>query len=238
MKKKNVLRVEGISVSYGPIQALEDVSIELDEGEIVSLVGANGAGKTSLLRAILGLQKVQKGKIFFMGNDITNMGTDKVASSGIGLIPEGHLVFSTMTVLENLQVGGYHHPQAVNSGLESVFESFPVLYKRRDQIAGTLSGGEQQMLAIGRAVMSKPKMLLLDEPSMGLAPMLVDEVLETVKMLHDTGLTILLVEQNARAALNVAERALVLETGRIVKEGSASQLMEDPAVKAAYLGGD
>jgi branched-chain amino acid transport system ATP-binding protein len=238
VKKKNVLRVEGISVSYGPIQALEDISIELDEGETVSLVGANGAGKTSLLRAILGLQKVQKGKIFFMGNDITNMGTDKVAGSGIGLIPEGHLVFSTMTVLENLQVGGYHHPQAVNSGLESVFESFPVLYKRRDQIAGTLSGGEQQMLSIGRTLMSKPKLLMADEPSLGLAPKVISEIFNILRDLNEKGYPILLSEQNAKKALEFGDRAYVMETGRVLFQGPAKELMGNPKVRHAYLGGN
>lgn len=238
MKKKNVLRVESISVSYGPIQALDDVSIELNEGEIVSLVGANGAGKTSLLRAILGLQKVRSGKIFFMDNDITNMSTDKAAGSGIGLIPEGHLVFSTMTVLENLQVGGYHHPQDVSATLETVFESFPVLYKRRDQIAGTLSGGEQQMLSIGRTLMSQPKMIMADEPSLGLAPKVITEIFNILRDLNAKGYPILLAEQNAKKALGFGDRAYVMETGKVVFQGATKELMGNPKVRHAYLGGN
>jgi branched-chain amino acid transport system ATP-binding protein len=237
VKKMNVLKVEGISVSYGPIEAVDDVSIYIDEGEIVSLVGANGAGKTSLLRGIMGLDKVSTGTITFMGNDITNMSTDKVAGSGIGLIPEGHLVFSTMTVLENLQVGGYRHPQAVNSGLESVFESFPVLYKRRDQIAGTLSGGEQQMLSIGRTLMSQPKLLMADEPSLGLAPKVINEIFNILRELNENGYPILLSEQNAKKALQFCDRAYVMETGRVVIQGSARELMGNPRVRQAYLGG-
>jgi len=236
--KKNVLRVEGISVSYGPIQALDDVSIEVDEGEIVSLVGANGAGKTSLLRAIMGLQKVHTGRIVFMGNDITNTSTDKVAGSGIGLIPEGHLVFSTMTVLENLQVGGYHYPQEVSSSLESVFESFPVLYKRRNQIAGTLSGGEQQMLSIGRTLMSKPKLLMADEPSLGLAPKVISEIFNILRDLNEKGYPILLAEQNAKKALEFGDHAYVMETGRVLFQGPAKELMGNPKVRHAYLGGN
>jgi branched-chain amino acid transport system ATP-binding protein len=237
VKKMNVLKVEGISVSYGPIEAVDDVSIYIDEGEIVSLVGAIGAGKTSLLRGIMGLDKVSTGTITFMGNDITNMSTDKVAGSGIGLIPEGHLVFSTMTVLENLQVGGYRHPQAVNSGLESVFESFPVLYKRRDQIAGTLSGGEQQMLSIGRTLMSQPKLLMADEPSLGLAPKVINEIFNILRELNENGYPILLSEQNAKKALQFCDRAYVMETGRVVIQGSARELMGNPRVRQAYLGG-
>lgn len=236
--KKNVLRVEGISVSYGPIQALDNVSIDVDEGEIVSLIGANGAGKTSLLRAILGLQKVHAGRVTFMGNDITNMSTDKVAGFGIGLIPEGHLVFSTMTVLENLQVGGYHYPHDMSSSLEGVFESFPVLYKRRDQIAGTLSGGEQQMLSIGRTLMSKPKLLMADEPSLGLAPKVITEIFSILRDLNNKGYPILLSEQNAKKALEFGERAYVIETGRVVFEGSTTELMGNPKVRHAYLGGN
>jgi branched-chain amino acid transport system ATP-binding protein len=234
------LKLEHVNTSYGAVSVLKDVNLEVEEGEFVALIGANGAGKTTLLSTIAGLVFPKSGSVVYQNEDVTRRGADQLAAMGLVMVPEGRQVFPALTVSENLMMGAFLRKDAseIQEDLERVFELFPRLKDRRRQLGGSLSGGEQQMLAIGRAVMSKPKMLLLDEPSMGLAPMLVDEVLETVKMLHDTGLTILLVEQNARAALNVAERALVLETGRIVKEGSASQLMEDPAVKAAYLGGD
>ena len=234
------LKLEHVNTSYGAVSVLKDVNLEVEEGEFVALIGANGAGKTTLLSTVAGLVFPKSGSVVYQNEDVTRRGADQLAAMGLVMVPEGRQVFPALTVSENLMMGAFLRKDAseIQEDLERVFELFPRLKDRRRQLGGSLSGGEQQMLAIGRAVMSKPKMLLLDEPSMGLAPMLVDEVLETVKMLHDTGLTILLVEQNARAALNVAERALVLETGRIVKEGSASQLMEDPAVKAAYLGGD
>ncbi|HAI85451.1 MAG TPA: ABC transporter ATP-binding protein [Firmicutes bacterium] len=231
-----MLRVEGISVSYGPVRAVDNVSIEVNEGEIVVLIGANGAGKTTLLRAILGVDKAQSGKVLFLGNDITGKSTDRVAKSGLGLIPEGHLVFSTMTVLENLQLGGYHNPREIDSNLESVFESFPVLRNRLDQTAGTLSGGEQQMLSIARALMSRPKLIMADEPSLGLAPKVVSEIFDILRDLNKKGYTILLAEQNAKKALEFGNRGYVMETGRVVLEGPTQELMSNPEVRHAYLG--
>ncbi len=236
MKKNSMLRVEGISVSYGPVRAVDNVSIEVNEGEIVVLIGANGAGKTTLLRAILGVDKAQSGKVLFLGNDITGKSTDRVAKSGLGLIPEGHLVFSTMTVLENLQLGGYHNPREIDSNLESVFESFPVLRNRLDQTAGTLSGGEQQMLSIARALMSRPKLIMADEPSLGLAPKVVSEIFDILRDLNKKGYTILLAEQNAKKALEFGNRGYVMETGRVVLEGPTQELMSNPEVRHAYLG--
>lgn len=236
MKKNSMLRVEGISVSYGPVRAVDNVSIEVNEGEIVVLIGANGAGKTTLLRAILGVDKAQSGKVLFLGNDITGKSTDRVAKSGLGLIPEGHLVFSTMTVLENLQLGGYHNPREIDSNLESVFESFPVLHNRLDQTAGTLSGGEQQMLSIARALMSRPKLIMADEPSLGLAPKVVSEIFDILRDLNKKGYTILLAEQNAKKALEFGNRGYVMETGRVVLDGPTQELMSNPEVRHAYLG--
>jgi len=236
VKKNSMLRVEGISVSYGPVRAVDNVSIEVNEGEIVVLIGANGAGKTTLLRAILGVDKAQSGKVLFLGNDITGKSTDRVAKSGLGLIPEGHLVFSTMTVLENLQLGGYHNPREIDSNLESVFESFPVLRNRLDQTAGTLSGGEQQMLSIARALMSRPKLIMADEPSLGLAPKVVSEIFDILRDLNKKGYTILLAEQNAKKALEFGNRGYVMETGRVVLEGPTQELMSNPEVRHAYLG--
>lgn len=236
MKKNSMLRVEGISVSYGPVRAVDNVSIEVNEGEIVVLIGANGAGKTTLLRAILGVDKAQSGKVLFLGNDITGKSTDRVAKSGLGLIPEGHLVFSTMTVLENLQLGGYHNPREIDSNLESVFESFPVLRNRLDQTAGTLSGGEQQMLSIARALMSRPKLIMADEPSLGLAPKVVSEIFDILRDLNKKGYTILLAEQNAKKALEFGNRGYVMETGRVVLDGPTQELMSNPEVRHAYLG--
>ncbi len=236
MKKSSMLKVEGVSVSYGPVRALENVSIEVDRGEIVALIGANGAGKTTLLKAILGVQKVQSGKVLFLGDDITNSSTDKVANMGLGLIPEGHLVFSTMTVLENLQLGAYHNPQDFNDNLENVFESFPVLRKRIHQTAGTLSGGEQQMLSIARTLMSKPELVMVDELSLGLAPKVVSEIFDILGDLNNKGYTILLAEQNAKKTLEFANRAYVMETGRVVLQGLTQELMSHPEVRRAYLG--
>lgn len=236
MKKNSMLRVEGISVSYGPVRAVDNVSIEVNEGEIVVLIGANGAGKTTLLRAILGVDKAQSGKVLFLGNDITGKSTDRVAKSGLGLIPEGHLVFSTMTVLENLQLGGYHNPREIDSNLETVFESFPVLRNRLDQTAGTLSGGEQQMLSIARALMSRPKLIMADEPSLGLAPKVVSEIFDILRDLNKKGYTILLAEQNAKKALEFGNRGYVMETGRVVLDGPTQELMSNPEVRHAYLG--
>jgi len=231
-----VLRVEDIFVSYGPIKALENININVNAGETVALIGANGAGKTTLLKAIMGIQKVSAGKIIFLGEEITNVGTDKIANRGLGLIPEGHLVFSTMTVLENLQLGSYNNPNCFNDNLESVFESFPILHKRINQIAGTLSGGEQQMLSIARSLMAKPKLIIVDEPSLGLAPKVIGEIFNILRGLNKKGYTILLAEQNAKKALEFVDRAYVMEIGKIVLHGPAQELISNPKVHNAYLG--
>lgn len=231
-----MLRVEDIFVSYGPIKALENININVNAGETVALIGANGAGKTTLLKAIMGIQKVSAGKIIFLGEEITNVGTDKIANRGLGLIPEGHLVFSTMTVLENLQLGSYNNPNCFNDNLESVFESFPILHKRINQIAGTLSGGEQQMLSIARSLMAKPKLIIVDEPSLGLAPKVIGEIFNILRGLNKKGYTILLAEQNAKKALEFVDRAYVMEIGKIVLHGPAQELISNPKVHNAYLG--
>ena len=231
-----MLKVEGIFVSYGPVEVLENININVGAGEAVALIGANGAGKTTLLKAVMGIQKARTGKIEFLGEDISNISTDKIANRGLGLIPEGHLVFSTMTVLENLQLGSYHNPQDFETSLESVFGSFPVLRKRVDQIAGTLSGGEQQMLSIARSLMSKPKLIMVDELSLGLAPKIVSEIFDILGDLNEKGYTILLAEQNAKKALEFADRAYVMEIGKVVLHGPTQELMNNSEIRHAYLG--
>ncbi|MDI6871426.1 MAG: ATP-binding cassette domain-containing protein [Bacillota bacterium] len=238
-ERPKVLDLRQVNTAYGHVRVLKDVDLTVREGEFVALIGANGAGKTTLLKTISGMLAPKSGRVIYLEEDVTGRTADQLVAKGLVLVPEGRQIFPALTVQENLMMGAFlrRDKAGIRADLERVFDLFPRLRDRRRQLGGSLSGGEQQMLAIGRAVMSRPKVLLLDEPSMGLAPILVDEVLETVKGLHQQGLTILLVEQNARAALNVAERGLVLEVGRIVKEGPAAQLLEDPAVKAAYLGG-
>jgi branched-chain amino acid transport system ATP-binding protein len=233
-----LLDVEGIDVLYGELQALWDVSLDVGEGEFVVLVGSNGAGKTTILRAISGILKPAKGRISFAGRDITGMPPHRIAELGLAHIPEGRQLFPKMTVLENLKAGAYikRARERVEEILESIFTLFPLLKERRDQLAGTLSGGERQMLAIARGLMLRPKLLMLDEPSLGLAPKLVLKVFEKLKMLHEEGLTILLVEQNVKYALELADRGYVIETGRIVLHGSGKELLQDPMVKKAYLG--
>jgi branched-chain amino acid transport system ATP-binding protein len=233
-----LLDVEGIDVLYGELQALWDVSLDVGEGEFVVLVGSNGAGKTTTLRAISGILKPAKGRISFAGRDITGMPPHRIAELGLAHIPEGRQLFPKMTVLENLKAGAYikRARERVEETLESIFTLFPLLRERRDQLAGTLSGGERQMLAIARGLMLRPKLLMLDEPSLGLAPKLVLKVFEKLKMLHEEGLTILLVEQNVKYALELADRGYVIETGRIVLQGSGKELLQDPMVKKAYLG--
>ena len=227
---ETILKVEGINVYYGAIHAIKDISFEVNQGEIVTLIGANGAGKTTTLQTISGLLHTRTGSITFQGQNITNIRADKLVSRGLAQVPEGRRVFLQMSVQENLEMGAYTQPQAgVPKDLEMVFELFPRLKERRNQVAGTLSGGEQQMLAMGRAMMSHPKLLMLDEPSMGLAPLLVEQIFEIIKNLNKQGSTILLVEQNAQMALSVAHRGYVLETGKIVTTG--------PEIKKAYLGG-
>ena len=221
-----MLKVDNINVYYGQIHALKDVSIEVHQNEIVALIGANGAGKSTTLRTISGLLRSETGSITLLDEDISKTEAYKLVSKGLAHVPEGRHVFLQMTVLENLEMGAYTNPSNVKAGIEDVFERFPRLKHRKDQIAGTLSGGEQQMLAMGRALMSKPKLLMLDEPSMGLAPILVQQIFDIIKELHNAGTTILLVEQNAEMALNIADRAYVLESGRIKLSGTGHELAQ------------
>ena len=233
-----LLEVENIHVYYGAIHAIKGVSFEVNEGEIVTLIGANGAGKTTTLDTVSGLLRSKTGDIRFNGQSIAHMPAHKVVAEGLALVPEGRRVFSQMTVQENLEMGAFTQPSSsVEPHLKRVYEQFPRLEERKNQIAGTLSGGEQQMLAMGRALMSQPKLLMLDEPSMGLAPILVEQIFDIIRQLHEAGTTILLVEQNAQMALSVADRAYVLETGRITLSGTGKELAESPEVKKAYLGG-
>ena len=233
-----LLNVENINVYYGAIHAIKDVSFHVDEGEIVTLIGANGAGKTTTLQTISGLLRSKTGSITFEGHNISNVRADKLVSHGLAQVPEGRRIFLQMSVEENLEMGAYTQPSSgVDGDLERVFELFPRLKERRRQVAGTLSGGEQQMLAMGRALMSHPKLLMLDEPSMGLAPILVEQIFEIIQNLNHNGSTILLVEQNAQMALSVAHRGYVLETGKIVTTGTGAELIESPEIKKAYLGG-
>ena len=234
----SMLKVEGLNVYYGSIHAIKGVSFEVNQGEIVTMIGANGAGKSTTMNTVAGLLKPKSGSITFEGHDITSTPASKVVSLGLALCPEGRRVFQQMSVRENLEMGGYTRPAGeLAASLDQVFEQFPRLKERQRQIAGTLSGGEQQMLAMGRALMSKPKLLMLDEPSMGLAPLLVEQIFDIIRELHKAGATILLVEQNAQMALEVADRAYVLETGSITLSGSGHELLESDAIKKAYLGG-
>lgn len=234
-----MLGVRNLHVHFGVIHALKGISLTVNDGEIVTLIGANGAGKTTTLRTISGLKKPTSGEIILDGVDITNTSAQERVKMGISHVPEGRRVFSNMTVLENLELGAYlrKDKEEIAKDLKKVFDLFPVLADRRKQLAGTLSGGEQQMLAIGRALMSRPKILLLDEPSMGLAPLLVQEIFNIIKDVNSNGTTVLLVEQNARMALQIAHRAYVIETGRIVLSGTGAELMESEEIKKAYLGG-
>ena len=233
----SLLKVEELHVYYGNIHAIKGVSFEVNEGEIVTLIGANGSGKSTTLNTIAGLLKARSGSIKVEDVELGGVPANKIVSRGMALCPEGRRIFQQMSVRENLEMGGYTRPAAeIEGSMNKVFERFPRLKEREKQVAGTLSGGEQQMLAIGRALMSKPKLLMLDEPSMGLAPILVEQIFDIVTELHKAGTTILLVEQNAQMALSVADRAYVLETGHIVKEGDAGELLNDESVQAAYLG--
>jgi branched-chain amino acid transport system ATP-binding protein len=232
-----LLEIDNISLLYGRIQALHGISLYVNEGEVVALIGANGAGKTTTMRAVSGLRPVASGSIKFAGQDITRLRADLRVIQGICQAPEGRGVFPGMTVQENLDMGAYtRRDSGIAADLERVFTLFPRLRERRKQAGGTLSGGEQQMLAVGRALMSRPKLLLLDEPSMGLAPMLIQQIFDIITEINQQGTTVLLVEQNAQQALSRAHRGYVMETGNIVKEGSGQQLLNDPAVKEAYLG--
>ena len=234
---KTVLKVENLHVYYGSIHAIKGVSFEVGEGEIVTLIGANGAGKSTTLNTVSGLLRSKTGSIHFLGEDIGKVPAHKLVERGLSQVPEGRRVFLQMTVQENLEMGAYTGKAAdIPHNLEIVYEQFPRLKERYKQIAGTLSGGEQQMLAMGRALMSRPKLLMLDEPSMGLAPILVEQIFEIIKRLHEAGTTILLVEQNAQMALSIADRAYVLETGKISLSGPASELLHNDSVRKAYLG--
>ena len=232
-----MLKVNDINVYYGKIHAIHDISFEVREGEVVSLIGANGAGKSTTLKTISGLLSTKTGSIEFMGQDITHMPPHTIVKHGLAQVPEGRRIFQEMTVMENLDMGAYTAKSASQEDFEHIFTLFPRLKERRKQIAGTLSGGEQQMLAMGRALMSHPKLLMLDEPSMGLAPILVEQIFDIIRELHKAGTTILLVEQNASMALSLSDRAYVLESGAITLTGTGSDLVHSDKIRAAYLGG-
>jgi len=238
-----LLEVRGLSARYGAVAALRDVSLEVRAGELVALIGANGAGKSTLLRTIAGLMAPSAGRVTLEGRDVTGQPPEAILRSGIALVPERRRVFADLTVLDNLELGGYALPRGadfrrrLDAGVDDAYRLFPVLHRRRAQLAGTLSGGEQQMLAIGRALMSRPRLLLCDEPSLGLAPLVVREIMRLLAALREAGTTILLVEQNARMALRAADRAYVLETGSVVLAGPGADLLDNHELKAAYLGG-
>ena len=232
-----MLKIDNINLYYGGIHALKDLSLEVKKGEIVTLIGANGAGKTSTLRAISGLEPIKSGTISYKGSPINKVPAHKIVSLGLSHVPEGRKIFANLTVLENLELGAYlRKDKEIQKDMEMVFSKFPRLKEREKQQAGTLSGGEQQMLAIGRALMNRTEMLILDEPSMGLAPLVVKDIFNTIVEINKSGTTILLVEQNANMALSIADRAYVLETGKIVLSGDAKELLEDDSIKSAYLG--
>ena len=233
-----ILKVSDINVYYGAIHAIKGVSFEVNPGEVVTLIGANGAGKSTTLQTVSGLLHSRTGSIEFLGENLMGVPAHKVVAKGLAQVPEGRRVFLQMTVEENLEMGAYTRSGGdIDADLEKVYAYFPRLMERRRQIAGTLSGGEQQMLAMGRALMSRPKLLILDEPSMGLAPILVEQIFKIIQTLHEAGTTILLVEQNAQAALSIADRGYVLETGKIVTSGTGTELLASPEIKKAYLGG-
>lgn len=237
-----MLRIEGLNASYGSIRVLKDLSIQVPAGKVVSIIGANGAGKSTLLKSISGLMKINGGSILYKEQNIAGMPANRIVCLGISQVPEGRQIFAHLTVRDNINLGAYHYFKRSNrleikERMERIYQMFPILEKRSKQIAGTLSGGEQQMLAIGRALMGRPELLLLDEPSMGIAPLVVREIFNVIKLLNQSGVTILLVEQNARAALKVAHHSYVLERGEIVLEGLGAELLDNPKVKEHYLGG-
>ena len=233
-----MLEVKDLEVSYGMIQAIKGISFEVNKGEVIALIGANGAGKTTTLHTITGLLSPKNGSVIFEGEDITKIPAHKIVSMGMAHVPEGRRVFADLSVYENLKLGAYTRKdkENLNKDLENIYKRFPRLAERKNQSAGTLSGGEQQMLAMGRALMSKPSIILMDEPSMGLSPILVNEIFDIIESISKSGTTVLLVEQNAKKALSIADRAYVLETGKIVTSGKASELLEDDSIKKAYLG--
>ena len=233
-----MLKVENLVVSYGGIEALKGISLDVPEGKIVTLIGANGAGKSTLLRSIIGLVKPADGKITYEEKDITGLNSQKIVETGITLVPEGRRVFPNLTVLENLKIGAYlrNDKEGIEKDIRWIYDLFPRLEERSWQMAGTLSGGEQQMLAVGRALMCRPKVLMMDEPSLGLAPLVIKDIFKIIQEINKQGMTILLIEQNANMALKIADSAYVLETGRITMTGSGKELLENPEIKAAYLG--
>ena len=234
----SMLEIKDLEVYYGMIQAIKGVSFDVNEGEVIALIGANGAGKTTILHTITGLINAQKGSVWFEGKDITKVPAHKIVSMGMAHVPEGRRVFANLTVLQNLKMGAYTRKDKteIEQTLDSIYKRFPRLMERQNQLAGTLSGGEQQMLAMGRALMSHPKIILMDEPSMGLSPIFVNEIFDIIKSVSASGTTVLLVEQNAKKALSIADRAYVLETGKIVLSGGASDLLNNDSIKKAYLG--
>ena len=232
----SLLEIQDLKVAYGGIEALKGISFSVEEGQIVTLIGANGAGKSTALRAVSGLAPVKSGRILYRGQSIGGLNPQKIVSMGVGMVPEGRRVFPNLTVLENLKIGAYLRRDDLREDLRHVYDLFPRLKERLWQMAGTLSGGEQQMLAVGRALMMRPKLLMMDEPSLGLAPLVIRDIFSIIKTLHREGMTILLVEQNANAALKVADYAFVLETGLMGVQGPGAALLDDPDVKAAYLG--
>lgn len=234
----SMLEIKDLEVYYGMIQAIKGVSFDVNEGEVIALIGANGAGKTTILHTITGLINVQKGSVWFEGKDITKVPAHKIVSMGMAHVPEGRRVFANLTVLQNLKMGAYTRKDKteIEQTLDSIYKRFPRLMERQNQLAGTLSGGEQQMLAMGRALMSHPKIILMDEPSMGLSPIFVNEIFDIIKSVSASGTTVLLVEQNAKKALSIADRSYVLETGKIVLSGKASDLLNNDSIKKAYLG--
>jgi len=238
MTTKTLLKVTGLKVSYGGIQAVKGVDFEVHEGELVSLIGSNGAGKTTTMKAITGTLPINAGDIEYLGKSIRGQGPWDLVKQGLAMVPEGRGVFTRMTIIENLQMGAYirDDKDGIAADMEKMFTIFPRLRERKDQLAGTMSGGEQQMLAMGRALMSRPKVLLLDEPSMGLSPIMVDKIFEVVKDVYSQGVTVLLVEQNASRALAIANRGYVMESGIVTMSGDAAQMLTDPRVRAAYLG--
>lgn len=234
---RSLLKITNVETFYGQIQALKGINLEVHEGKIITLLGANGAGKSTTMKTIAGLLKPKKGTVEFLGENVTGLRPDQLLRKGIALVPEGRAILSSMTVLENLEMGAYHRKDKnVKDEIEDVMQRFPILAERHFQLAGTLSGGQQQMLAIARALLSKPKLILLDEPSMGLAPLIVAEIFNIIKEIKKAGTTVLLVEQNAKQALKIADYGYVMETGKIIIEGEASNLLEDPRIVEAYLG--
>lgn len=231
-----MLKIENLKVSYGAIEAVKGISLEVPDGKIVTLIGSNGAGKSTTLRAVTGLVPSAEGSIHYNGNDITNAATDKIVGNGITLSPEGRKVFPDLTVLENIKIGAYLRHDNLKSDIEWMFDLFPRLRERSWQLAGTLSGGEQQMLAVARALMARPTLLMLDEPSLGLAPLVVRDIFDIIKKVNDSGISILLIEQNANMALKIADIGYVMETGRITMKGSGAELLANPDIKKAYLG--